>query len=84
MERNMWVGALAFLMLLGMGGGSEGGQGVWGVWSWLWLCHVGMLVLVDLQRPPRTLLWLMCLKLLLLRCQNWARDYGLGYVMKER
>ena len=27
-ERNMWVGALAFLVLLGVGGRSEGGQGV--------------------------------------------------------
>ena len=47
----MWVGALAFLVLLGVGGRSEGGQGVRRVWPWLWLCHVGMLALVDLQRP---------------------------------
>jgi len=40
----------------GVGGALERGQGVRRVWPWLWLCRVGMLVPVDLQRPPRALL----------------------------
>lgn len=41
-------------VLLGVGGALERGQGVRRVWPWL--CRVGVLVPVDLQRPTRTLL----------------------------
>lgn len=49
-EWDVWVDAV------GGGGALERGQGVRRVWPWLWLCRVGMLVLVDSQRPTRALL----------------------------
>lgn len=50
-------GTLAVLGAVGgVGGALERGQGVWRVCPWLWLCRVGMLVPVGLQRPPRALL----------------------------